>query len=207
MQPTALTNDNRDRAVEPGIAYLVTNVCHRPNKPRIQPRRPPLPFFGGGVDGGGVDVGVDRAFCAYARCSATGKDTTSGKAAAAPIVAMNCLRLGSLPDVFTRFCSCRRRIASSARSSVMAGLSECCMRSVTRESVVGSLHASQAAPAVSFNAKTVSFLASTMTVEPSGSLFTTRASELVRSTCILTSLLNSISGGGHSTIISIVKCI
>ena len=93
------------------------------------------------------------------------------------------------PDVFTRFLSCSCRIASSASSSFISGPNERCMLSVTLERVVGSLHASQAAPAVAFNAKTVSFLASTMTVEPSGSLFTTKASELVRSTCIYCPLL------------------
>ena len=48
---------------------------------------------------------------------------------------------------------------------------------VTPDSVVGTLHASQAAPAVEFRARTISFLESTMTLEPSGSLFSTKAFE------------------------------
>jgi hypothetical protein len=99
------------------------------------------------------------------------------------------------PDVFTRFLSWSCRIASCASSSFISGPNECCMLSVTLERVVGLLHASQAAPAVAFNAKTVSFLASTMTVDPSGSLFTTKVSKLVRSTCIWCPLSWSVSKG------------
>src|SRR6202041_3497117 len=130
----------------------------------------------------------DDAFFAYARCSAIDNETTSGRAMEL-IVLMN-WRLDAcegVPDVLTRFLSCSCRIACSASSSLIPRSNDRCMLSVTSASVVKPSHASQAAPAVGFNAKTASFLASTMTVEPSGSLFITKASELVRSICILTS--------------------
>jgi len=132
----------------------------------------------------------DDAFLAYARCSPIDNDTTRGRAMEL-IVVMN-WRLDDaegVPDVLTSFFSCSCRIASSARSSFIPGSNDRCIFSVTLASVVESLQASHAAPAVEFNAKTASFSASRITVEPSGSLFTTKASELVRSICILTSLL------------------
>jgi hypothetical protein len=134
----------------------------------------------------GAGFGVDDAFRAYALCSAIDNDTTSGRATEL-IVVMN-WRLDDcegVPDVLINFLSCSCRIASSASSSLTPGPNDRCILSVTPASVVGPLQASQAAPAVEFNAKTASFSASTMTVEPSGSLFITKASELVRSICIV----------------------
>jgi hypothetical protein len=90
-----------------------------------------------------------------------------------------------VPDVLSKFLSCNCRIACSASSSFIPGWNDRCMLSVTPVSVVGPLQASQAAPAVGFKAKTASFSASTMTVDPSGSLFITKASEVIRSICIL----------------------
>lgn len=130
---------------------------------------------------------ADDAFCAWACCSAIDNDTTSGRATALN-VARNWRRLACEdgPDVFTSFLSWSCRIASSANSSVIAGSNECRMSSATPDRLVGMLHASQAAPAVAFRAKTVSLAQSTMTLEPSGSLFSTKTPGLLRSTCILT---------------------
>jgi len=109
----------------------------------------------------GVVVGLspDPADCACPRCSAIVRDTTTGRAMA-PNVAKTwrLVAFENDPDVVTKFFSCSCRIDSSASSSVTLGSSERRMSSATLESVVGPLHASQAAPAVAFKAKTVSFL-------------------------------------------------
>ena len=102
-----------------------------------------------------------------------------------------------VPDTLTNFLSCSCRTACSASSSLIPGSNDRCVLSATPANVVEPSHASQAAPAVEFNAKTASFSASTMTVEPSGSLFTTKASELIRSICIVDL---SVLGVGRSVV-------
>ena len=69
------------------------------------------------------------------------------------------------------------------------------MLSVTSDRVVEALHASQAAPAAAFKAKTLSFVGSTITLEPSGSCFSINVFEFARSTCIVTSLWAFQQGG------------
>jgi hypothetical protein len=125
--------------------------------------------------------------------------TTSGTATA-PIVLMNERRedCAGTSVAATSFCSCNCRMASSATSSVTSEFSERCMLCATVETVVDSWHASQAAPAVAFSAKTACWFGSTMMVEPSGSLFTTRPSEWMRSICMWPRWFSNVSMGYHA---------
>jgi len=133
----------------------------------------------------GKVLGREPVFFAYALWSAIVNETTSGNAMALNVV-MNSRRVAREddPDVFTSFCSCSCKIACSASSSVTPGENERCMPCVTLDNVAAAPHASHAAPAVGFRAKTFSFPASTMSIEPSGSLFTVKASVFIRSTCM-----------------------
>jgi len=97
------------------------------------------------------------------------------------------------PVASTSFRSCSSRIACSANSSVTPGPRDSCMVPVTLESVVGPLHASQAAPAVALSAKTLSRSGSMRILEPSGSLFSTKAFKLMRFICTLTSYISAES--------------
>src|SRR5579862_4115617 len=98
------------------------------------------------------------------------RETTRGTATALRVASTSRrVVLDDEPETVTRFCLASLWSADSAISSVIPGLKECRISSVTFERVVGLLHASQAAPAVAFNAKTLSFLESTITFDPSGS--------------------------------------
>ncbi|SPE19115.1 hypothetical protein SBA5_200027 [Candidatus Sulfotelmatomonas gaucii] len=123
-------------------------------------------------------VHTDRAQVACAFWAPMVRETTSGRATT-PNPMRNCRRpfceRGS--EVKTRFCSWSCRTACSATSSVTAEPMVDFMLSVIWESVVGLLHASQAAPAVAFKAKTLSRAWSTITFEPSGRELSTREFE------------------------------
>ncbi|MGB6690284.1 MAG: hypothetical protein WBE76_20820 [Terracidiphilus sp.] len=143
----------RDRWLEMRFAH--PHILHQRMPARVDPK-PAEIYLQGIAAAQGKTVGFELAKTVLARCSESVSDTTRGSATA-PRLAIIRRRVvvGEVSDIVTRFFSCNCRMASWANSSLTFGSNERCISWATLVSVVARLHASQAAPAVAFKAKTV----------------------------------------------------